>query len=420
MRLGFILVLLAAGVQQFQPLPIAPGSSSISGTVLDAVTKAPLAEVAVRLSRWDGTSTYAGTAHTDQRGQYEFANIAEGNYSMTAESNDHLFACYQPTRTDPSRCWNVRLARDQSLTGVNFELTPGAIVRGRVVNSSGQPVAGATIRLSAPRQASPFAQAGGGRTRVDGSFELGRIEAGDWTIELEMPASSSAVRHPLVYYPGVIERDAARIITLSPGETLGNVDFVLPDLSANKLTLRVHSPAPPVSDVAAAVIRAAPLMTARVGLDAYGIGHLGGLLPGRYFAAARTTMGERVFTAFRVVDFTGGPLDVMLTLQPAAVITGRIVARRGALPPLGGVRVAAVWVHDDVDVNPLVPDQVEAGADGRFRIDGLFGRRVMQLIGLDPGWGVVSVLQGRRDVTRGVTVAPGSATTVTIVLARRY
>jgi hypothetical protein len=421
MPLGLILMLLTlAGGQQFQPLPIGPGSSSISGTVIDAVTKAPLAEVAVRLSMWDGISTHAGTAHTDQRGQYEFANIAEGNYSMTAESNDHLFSCYLGTAADPSRCWNVRLARDQRLTGVNFALTPGATLRGRVVNSSGQPVAGATIRVSAPRAGIAVAQAGGGRTRADGSFELARLEAGEWTIELDVPAAAGAVRHPLVYYPGVIERDAARIITLSPGEILGNVDFVLPDLSANKLTLRVHSPGPDVSDVAAAVIRAAPLMTACVGVDAYGLGHLGGLLPGRYFAAARTTMAGRVFTAFRVIDFSGGSQDVILALQPAAVIAGRIVARRGSPPSLDGVRVAAAWTHDDVEVNPLVPDQVVAAPDGSFRIDGLFGRRVMQLVGLDPAWSVVSVRQGRRDVTRGVAVAPGTTTTVTIVLARRY
>ena len=420
MRLTLILVFLAlGGGQQFQPLPIAPGSSSISGTVIDAVTKAPLAEVAVRLSRWDGTSTYAGTAHTDESGQYEFANIAEGNYSMTAESNDHLFSCYQATATDPSRCSNVRLARDQSLTGVNFQLTPGAVLRGRVVHSSGQPVAGATIRLIAPRAFIPFAQAGGGRTRADGSFELGRIEAGEWTVELESPASPAAVRPPLIYYPGVIDRAAAKTIRLVAGETLGDVNFVLPDLSTHRLTLRVSSPEPAVGNAAAAVIRASPLMTARVRLDAYGIGRLGGLLPGRYFAAARASTATKVFTAFQVVNFTGDPQEVLLSLRPAGAIAGRIVAQRGTLPPLTGVRVAASWVHDDVEVNPLVPDQVEAAADGRFRIDGLFGQRAMQLIGLPVDWGVNAVLQGRRTVTRGVTVTPGSTTTVTIVLGRR-
>ena len=421
MRLSLILALLAlaGGQQRFQPLPIAPGGSSISGTVIDAVTKAPLADVAVRMSRWDGTSTFAGTAHTDERGQYEFANIAEGSYSMVAESNEHLFSCYQPAQSDSSRCSNIRLARDQSLTGVDFHLTPGANVRGRVVNSSGQPVAGATIRLIAPRASIAFAQAGGGRTRDDGSFELVRLAAGEWTIELESPASPLVVRPPLLYYPGVIDRGSAKTITLAPGKTLDNVNFVLPDLSANTLTLRVSSPEPAVGNAAAAVIRASPLMTARVGLDAYGIGRLGGLLPGRYFAAARASTATKVFTAFQVVNFTGDRQEVMLRLQPAGAIAGRLVAQRGALPPLVGVRVAASWVHDDVEVNPLVPDQVEAAADGRFRIDGLFGQRAMQLIGLPADWGVNAVLQGRRNVGRAVTVTPGSTTTVTIVLGRR-
>ena len=421
MRLSLVVMVLAiAGGQRSQPLPIEPGTSSISGTVVDAVTRAPLAEVAVHMSRWDGTSTYAGTAHTNERGQYEFANIAEGTYSMMAESNEHLFSCYQATLTDRSRCSNVRLARDQSLTGVDFQLTPGAIVRGRVVSSSGQPVAGATIRLSASRQANfAFTQAGGGRTRGDGSFELVRLEAGEWIIELESPASPAAVRPPLLYYPGVVDRSAARTITLAAGETVANIDFIVPDLSAHTLTLRVSSPEPAVSNAAAAVIRASPLMTARVGLDAYGIGRLGGLLPGRYFAAARASTAAKVFTAFQVVNFTGAPQEVILNLRPAGAITGRIVARRGTPPALAGVRVAASWVHDDVEVNPLVPDQVDVAADGRFRIDGLFGQRAMQLIGLPADWGVNAVLQGRQNVTRGVTVTPGSTTTVTIVLGRR-
>lgn len=416
------LVLMFLGQAQDRPRgpePLAAGTSSISGRVVDSITKAPLADVAVRVSLVDGQSARLSTVYTNERGEYQIANIAAGGYWLDAESNAHLFSCYQASQTDPSRCSNVRLPRDQSVTGVDFQLTPGAIVRGRVVNSSGQPVAGATIRLIAPRASIPFAQAGGGRTRPDGSFELARIEAGEWTVELESPASPTAVRPPLIYYPGVIDRGAAKTIVLAAGETLGSVDFVLPDLSANTLTLRVSSPEPAVGSAAAALIRASPLMTARVRLDAYGIGRLGGLLPGRYFAAARASTATKVFTAFQVVNFTGTPQEVMLNLRPAGAIAGRIVAQRGTLPSLAGVRVAASWVHDDVEVNPLVPDQAEAAADGSFRIDGLFGQRAMQLIGLPADWGINAVRQGRRNVTRGVTVTPGSTTTVTIVLGRR-
>jgi hypothetical protein len=297
---------------------------------------------------------------------------------------------------------------------------PGAIIRGRVVTSSGEPVPKARIRLGMPvRGIVGFSPGSAGITRADGSFELVRLAAGEWSLELEVPPTPAAVRPPLIFYPGVIDREEAKTITLAAGDVVDRVDFVVPDLSNNALTLRVSPVVAAGSTVAAAVIRASPLMTATVVLDADGVGRLGGLLPGRYFAAARTSTPTKILTAFEVVDFTGDPRDVLLSLQPAGSITGRLVAQRGVLPPLEGVRVAASWVHDDVEVNPLVPDQVQVAADGSFRIDGLFGQRVIQLIGLPADWGVNAVLEGRRDVTRGVAIQPGSTATVSIVLGRR-
>lgn len=419
MRMSVLLVMLAlaGGVQAPRPgpQPLAPGSSGIHGTIVDAITKAPIPDVAVRL--FDYRQMRTGSTLTNSGGQYEFAGIADGEYSLSADSNDHLFSCYQPTLSDPPRCANVSLVRDQ-VKAVDLQLIPGAIVRGRVVDAAGKPIAKASIRLDVFRSAA-FGPMSSALSREDGSFELVRLPAGEWLLELEIPASPHAVRPPLMYYPGVVYREEAQTVRLAAGETVANIDFVVPDVARNSLTLHVSSPGGAVGDVSAAVIRAAPLMMARVELNDRGVGTLGGLLPGRYFAAARAWTDKQPLVAFDAIDFVEGPRDVMLQLQPAGSIAGRIVARPGGLPPLAGVRVAAAWVHDDVEVNPLVPDQVEAAPDGSFRIDGLFGQRSLQLIGLPADWAVLSVLRNRTDVTRAVTVPPDTTVNVTIVLSKR-
>jgi len=69
-------------------------------------------------------------------------------------------------------------------------------------------------------------------------------------------------------------------------------------------------------------------------------------------------------------------------------------------------------------VNPRAPDQSQLDDDGSFRIEGLFGKRALRLVGLPRDWTIVSVLQGRTDVTGGVEVPLDSTVDLRIVVAR--
>jgi hypothetical protein len=163
----------------------------------------------------------------------------------------------------------------------------------------------------------------------------------------------------------------------------------------------------------------APLGVYGIALNEHGLGTVKGLIEGRYFVAARAWSRDQSFVGFDMVNIAGEPQRVSLHLRRAGRITGKIVAQRGRLPPLSGVRVGAAWIHEDVPVNPLVPDHVEAAKDGRFSIDGLFGTRKIELSGLSQDWRIASVRHGRVDVTGGVNVPLDSTIDLTIVLARR-
>ena len=73
-----ILAIAATTVAQprVKPPPLAPGTSSIGGTLLDAMTNAPVANCTVRA----GSAGRFSTVTTSQDGTYEFADVAEGTY----------------------------------------------------------------------------------------------------------------------------------------------------------------------------------------------------------------------------------------------------------------------------------------------------------------------------------------------------
>ena len=81
--------------------------------------------------------------------------------------------------------------------------------------------------------------------------------------------------------------------------------------------------------------------------------------------------------------------------------------------------VNAAWVDGDTEINPLAADQSVVNADGSFRIDGLFGRRAIHVIGLSPDWRMHSILQGRSIIASAVEVALDTTVDVTIVVTRK-
>ena len=97
-----------------------------------------------------------------------------------------------------------------------------------------------------------------------------------------------------------------------------------------------------------------------------------------------------------------------------------MIGDKGAALAFDGIRVGATWFEDGVEINPLEIDEVPVAADGTFRLDGMFGTRKLQLMGLDPAWEIRSITQDRREVAEsGITLITDTEATVVIVGGRR-
>jgi hypothetical protein len=294
------------------------------------------------------------------------------------------------------------------------------VVRGRVVDGAGKPMEKAIVRphLRLPTGQNFAPQAAS--TKADGTFELQKLFEGAWQLEVEIPQAPGAPRPPIIYYPGVLTREDAGFVAVSTGGVEEDITIRIPRSLESTLTVHMPPPDATMTSVAVSIIRPSPLMTQRLELDADGQAVVRGLVAGRYLLTATALQGQQRWADYQAVDFFDDSIDISLHLQPAGRMRGRIVTDRGGLPPLNDATVGAAWIDEDVALNPMTPDESGVAIDGTFAIDGLFGRRRLQLIRFDPDWRIESVFYGKNDVTEtGVDIVPNSTTEVTIVVGRR-
>jgi hypothetical protein len=218
-----------------------------------------------------------------------------------------------------------------------------------------------------------------------------------------------------VYYPGVLDSADAQPIVIEVGTTV-EIELRLPRVTAAAITATVLGPDGFSLD-RLRLMQPEKKINLPISSD-NGVGRVINLRSGRYLIEARARHGEKSLAAFEFVELQDVDLDVALPLQPTGDINGRIVAGRGGLPPLDGVRVAAVWVRDGTELDPMGLDEINVGPDGVFRMNALFGRRVFRVIGLPAEWHVTQITAGRSDVTAGLDVATG-VIELTIHVSRR-
>lgn len=419
-RLAASVTMLAGGASAQGPTiaSLQTGTASISGRVLSGQTGEPLSNVRVSLAAPRVLNTVSTTSDND--GFYRFANLVEHEYNVMVMDPLYLRACHGATDTAQFMCGPVNVVRDQQRTGVDLRLTLAAILTGRVVDQDGLAARGANVRAAPGRSMPSSPYVAGSLTRNDGSFEIQGLPDGDVTLSLEMPISAGVPRLPTVYYPGVFAPEDAEPIRVAAGLVTSGITFRYPKIAYRTLTVRASLPTPKAGSITAWLYRIEPRMTRQISLDAEGMGRVSGLLEGRYFVAVHAHSDQQALSAFEVVQLIGDAVELPMLLQEPGRIAGRLVAEKGGLPPLTGVRVAASWTDEGEVIDPLAADDVEVAPDGAFRIDGLFGVRTVRVLGLPPEWQVLSIRQGRTAISpAGIEVRSGATLDLVVTVSPR-
>src|ERR1035437_9999266 len=133
---GAILLLLTSACLRAQ-------QGSLAGTAINAVTREPLGNVHVRLiAATFGGITGAYGAMSDRTGHFSIATIRPGTYILLPERAGFLHVQAKGSTAIP----NITIKPGEQMTGYQLEMTPRAVISGRVVDEAGDPVQGARVQ----------------------------------------------------------------------------------------------------------------------------------------------------------------------------------------------------------------------------------------------------------------------------------
>jgi len=172
----------------------AQSGASVEGQALDAKTGLPISGVQIKLLE--------SSAISFDDGQFLITNIPAGRQSLTATKAGYVAA------TDDNRFLTIKPG--QHLTDVRVGLMPSAIVVGQVVDASGNPVSGVTIRGYrmgySPRgkyELQPPEDAVHGSSDDRGEFRIStNVAEGEYIFRAE-PLPSTLL--PYLFFPGTLD-----------------------------------------------------------------------------------------------------------------------------------------------------------------------------------------------------------------------
>ncbi len=215
---------------------------SISGTVLEGATGAPIVDALVEV--WYGESDDPAIARsfTDAAGHYSIDGLAAGTFVVSAVSTEHLDELYddQPCPGGPSDGCDsadgevVEVALGVATAGIDFTLNRLGAITGTITDSlSGEPDSFADVRVVD----SEGAFAGAGTADVDGRYRVGGLPAGSYFARTATFFDYANEIFDDLPCPGSCDPTTGTAIAVTDAVT-GGIDFALDPLGAISGTVR--------------------------------------------------------------------------------------------------------------------------------------------------------------------------------------
>lgn len=302
-----------------------------------------------------------------------------------------------------------------------------------MLDENGAPVAAVRVAVGKPRERAFGGFVGFSRPAYAderGYYEIRNVPPGEWFVNAQgapilvgPQVSADFPEYEPTYFPGVVDPTAAQLITVRPGDTIDNVTFSIQ--RAARYTLRVPVDVAELDPASVQIIlmganglNTHTITSAAVGDD--GQFALNRLTPGNYLFWVRCRTSTGIYAGVREIAIGADMLEPPLSLRATATIAGRIIGDNGETELPTGLRVSApvILEHNLPASFPL--DGVDVSADGRFALQGLFGRRGLRINGLPDPWSVRRLVVGGQELppTAVIDLRSGQTLDATFVVGR--
>lgn len=392
---------------------------TLSGHVTGGGTGQPLSKATVQLQ---GGSAHSYTALSNPDGSFQFLNVEPGSYRLWANHDSFLFTSYGARKGQRGAGSVLNLKAGQQLTDLNIELTPQAVVAGKLVDEDGDPATADGIQLLAQTWMDgklTYQIRSNAQPDDRGQFRASGLFPGKYVVAAEVrPRQANEIQSggkppfgPVTtYYPAATSIQDATPIELRSGQELDGIEIRMRSLQTFHIRGKVAGTLPQGTDRGQLQVVLAPESASYVffgggsNISKTGSFDIAGVGPGSYeltivapnsgpygIATAPVTVGS--------TDVNG----VTLNIVPPGTLRGRVSVE--GTPPSGSdqwnasnIRLFLTLTNTGNRFGPQ--PQASAGADGTFAIDdvnaGIFKLRVS---GNPATTYLKSVLLNAQDVT---------------------
>jgi protocatechuate 3,4-dioxygenase beta subunit len=409
---------------------------SIEGEVRNAVTREPIAAavLTLRSTTVDASSDrspFVYSARTDERGRFVLDDIESGTYRVEATRTGYLPVEFG-AQEGIGAARPVSIAPQARVSGLTIQLTPQAVLAGRVVDERGDPLPYVQIQALQQRYnhgRKQLTSSGGATTNDLGEYRIFGLPPGQYILTAIYPSNaepSATVglatdeEYIPVYYPQGTNPALATAIEARPGARLTGIDFVLSKTPSVHLRGRVNNSTGKgivsVTLVPSEQTRTSGMSRTYV-TDSQGRFDIRGISPGTYLLVASLLGAEGPLTVHRHVSLTSNVDDLELTMSGPARLPGRIRVDNNEQLDLASVRVTLQPQRGGTMFGPL--PTARAQSDGSFLLSRVSPDEYYVVVtDLPEGYYLKSVRIGEEEVLdTGFNLSGASNNAISVILS---
>jgi protocatechuate 3,4-dioxygenase beta subunit len=243
-----------------QPAPTQPPEDasvgSVSGSVFRADTGAPVAGAILTLSccAYNGTPREHSVAPQLTRsgadGSYRFFSVVPGGHTLRVARTGFVAMDYgRPADGGAASPGIISVTAGQSVTGIDFQLSPAGAISGSVQDAANFPTEGMRVEVRNSGSDRDMPARSDATVGAQGLFRLADLPPGDYYVDIDpVGPDMSQLGYFPVFYPNADSIEQAQIVHVKAGEETSGIHLTVSAHPTYSVTVKVAGIADAGSD----------------------------------------------------------------------------------------------------------------------------------------------------------------------------